>query len=225
MVRHCSPETGRFRGHVGGQAHTLKKVAPTMPLSDVKIRTAKPGAKPMKLGDSGGLLLLVQPSGGKLWRFKYRINGKEKKLSFGKYPDVSLQAARKRRDEARSAVAAGVDTAEEKKREALEIALPVSTRTSVRRSAASVIPSSSASALLIALSVNAMRAASRKATAPRPSSAVTSRLPKVLYSEALYGLYLEDYIIELEVFIDQRAAEVTETEERRHGKHGRTLRL
>jgi len=92
-----------------------------MPLSDVKIRTAEPGDKPKKLGDSGGLFLLVQPSGGKLWRFKYRINGKEKKLSFGRYPDVSLQAARKRRDEARAIVAAGVDPAEEKKRAQLEI--------------------------------------------------------------------------------------------------------
>lgn len=92
-----------------------------MPLSDVKIRNAKPGDKPKKLGDSGGLFLLVQPSGGKLWRFKYRINGKEKKLSLGRYPDVSLQEARKRRDEARIVVAAGVDPAEERKRADLEL--------------------------------------------------------------------------------------------------------
>lgn len=91
-----------------------------MPLSDVKIRTAKPGEKPKKLGDSGGLFLLLQPSGGKLWRFKYRIDGKEKKLSLGRYPDVSLQEARIRRDEARAAVAKGLDPAAERKREELE---------------------------------------------------------------------------------------------------------
>jgi len=87
-----------------------------MPLTDVKIRSAKPGEKPKKLGDTAGLFLLVQPSGGKLWRFKYRIDGKEKKLSLGRYPDVTLQDARKRRDEARAIVADGLDPAEERKR-------------------------------------------------------------------------------------------------------------
>lgn len=94
-----------------------------MPLSDVKIRSAKPADKPKKLGDSGGLFLLVQPSGGKLWRFKYRFDGKEKKLSFGRYPDVSLQEARKRRDEARVILASGTDPTEARKdaaREAIE---------------------------------------------------------------------------------------------------------
>ncbi|WP_054119374.1 tyrosine-type recombinase/integrase [Porphyrobacter sp. AAP60] len=94
-----------------------------MPLSDVKIRAAKPGDKPKKLGDSGGLFLLVQPSGGKLWRFKYRFDGKEKKLSFGRYPDVSLQETRKRRDEARVILANGSDPTEARKdaeREAIE---------------------------------------------------------------------------------------------------------
>src|SRR3546814_2958126 len=65
-----------------------------MPLSDVVIRNAKPREKPFKMGDSLGLFLLVQPSGGKLWRFKYRINGREKKFALGVYPDVSLSDAR-----------------------------------------------------------------------------------------------------------------------------------
>jgi integrase len=66
---------------------------------------------------------LLQPSGGKLWRFKYRFGGKEKKLSLGRYPDVSLQDARKRRDEARAMVAKGLDPAEERKRAELEASI------------------------------------------------------------------------------------------------------
>lgn len=58
-----------------------------MALTDTSIRNAKAKDKPYKLGDSGGLFLLVQPSGGKLWRFKYRVDGREKKLGLGTYPD------------------------------------------------------------------------------------------------------------------------------------------
>ena len=61
--------------------------------------------------DERGLFLLVQPSGGKLWRLKYRYLGKEKKLSLGRYPDVSLKMARERRDEARILLANGADPA------------------------------------------------------------------------------------------------------------------
>ena len=74
---------------------------PPMPLTDTSIRNAKARTKPYKLGDSGGLFLLVQPSGGKLWRLKYRVDGREKKLGLGTYPEISLADARKRRDEAR----------------------------------------------------------------------------------------------------------------------------
>jgi len=88
----------------------------TMPLTDVAIRSAKPREKPYKLADAAGLFLLVQPSGGKLWRLKYRIDGREKKLGFGTYPDVSLSDARKRRDEARELIAAGKDPSREKQR-------------------------------------------------------------------------------------------------------------
>src|SRR3546814_11703663 len=69
------------------------------------------------MGDSLGLFLLVQPSGGKLWRFKYRINGREKKFALGVYPDVSLSDARRRRDEARRLLADGKDPSLEKQRE------------------------------------------------------------------------------------------------------------
>src|SRR3546814_7074473 len=91
-----------------------------MPLSDVVIRNAKPREKPFKMGDSLGLFLLVQPSGGKLWRLKYRINGREKKFALGVYPDVSLSDARRRRDEARRLLADGKDPSLEKQRRSEE---------------------------------------------------------------------------------------------------------
>jgi len=85
-----------------------------LPLSDVAIRSAKPGPKPIKLSDEKGLFLLLQPSGGKLWRLKYRFGGKEKKLSLGRYPDVSLKEARERCSEARKLIAAGIDPSEQR---------------------------------------------------------------------------------------------------------------
>ncbi len=86
-------------------------------LTDVAVRNAKPGPKPYKMGDSHGLFLLVQPTGGKLWRLKYRVDGREKKLAIGTYPEIGLGEARRRRDEAREAMAAGKDPAREKQRD------------------------------------------------------------------------------------------------------------
>jgi len=85
-----------------------------MALTDLAIKNAKPRAKSYKLGDSGGVYLQVEPSGGKLWRQKYRFEDREKKLSIGSYPEVSLSEARKRRDQARAQLAAGQDPAREK---------------------------------------------------------------------------------------------------------------
>ena len=82
-----------------------------MALTDVSIRNAKPGPKAIKLADGGGMFLLVTPAGGKLWRLKYRIGGKEKKLSLGSYPDVGLKNARAKRDDARRTAQAGADPA------------------------------------------------------------------------------------------------------------------
>ena len=65
------------------------------------IRNAKPTSKAFKLYYEAGLFVQVTPSGGKWWRFKYRFDGKEKFLSFGTFPDVSLADARARRDQAR----------------------------------------------------------------------------------------------------------------------------
>ena len=80
-----------------------------MALNDTMIRAAKPKERAWKLSDEKGLYLLVSPTGSKLWRLKFRVNGKEKKLSFGAYPDVTLKDARRLRDDARAAHAAGVE--------------------------------------------------------------------------------------------------------------------
>jgi integrase len=89
-----------------------------MALSDLAVRSAKPGPKPFKLADERGLFLYVTPAGGKLWRLKYRFLGKEQLLTFGGYPDVSLKEARDRRDSARKTIAEGKNPAVEKKRAA-----------------------------------------------------------------------------------------------------------
>jgi len=86
-----------------------------MPLTDTAIRNAKPGEKPVKLFDERWLYLEVSPAGGKWWRLKYRFDGKEKRLSLGVYPDVSLKDARERRDAARKLVADGIDPSENRK--------------------------------------------------------------------------------------------------------------
>ncbi|WP_313128036.1 tyrosine-type recombinase/integrase [Stutzerimonas nitrititolerans] len=78
-----------------------------MPLTDVKIRQAKPGAAALKLTDSGGLYLEVRPNGSKLWRYRYRIAGKENVFALGAYPQVTLADARAERDVAREHVKAG----------------------------------------------------------------------------------------------------------------------
>lgn len=87
-----------------------------MALTDTTIRNAKPRDREYKLADSGGLYVLVTPAGGKLWRLKFRVEGREKKLALGSYPEVKLADARKRRDEARDQMAAGKDPAREKQR-------------------------------------------------------------------------------------------------------------
>jgi integrase len=71
-------------------------------LTDAKIRAIRPGPSPFKISDSGGLHLLVSPAGGKLWKCSYRFAGRQKTLSFGAYPDVSLAEARTRREEAKA---------------------------------------------------------------------------------------------------------------------------
>lgn len=88
-----------------------------MALTDVAIRNAKPGAKAIKLTDGRGMFLLVTPAGGKLWRLKYRIDGREKLLAIGSYPEIGLGEARRRREEARELIALGKDPSREKQRD------------------------------------------------------------------------------------------------------------
>lgn len=83
-----------------------------MALTDVKIRQAKAGSKPIKLTDSNGLYVEVKPNGSKLWRYRYRIDGKENVFAIGEYPEVSLQAARTERDNARIIVKKGMHPAQ-----------------------------------------------------------------------------------------------------------------
>ncbi len=78
-------------------------------LTVTQIRSAKPQEKPRKLSDGGGLYLLINPNGSLWWRLKYRFEGREKLLSLGVYPHVTLQQARARRDEAKGMIANGVD--------------------------------------------------------------------------------------------------------------------
>ena len=86
-----------------------------MPLTDTAIRNAKPGRKPFKLSDGGGLFLLIEPRGSKLWRMAYRHAGKQKTLAFGIYPIVDLADARSRRDAARKLLDDGVDPSVQRK--------------------------------------------------------------------------------------------------------------
>ncbi|MBP7704995.1 MAG: integrase arm-type DNA-binding domain-containing protein [Caulobacter sp.] len=82
---------------------------PTNKLSDAAIRTTKASNRPVKVSDGGGLFLLVQPNGSRLWRLAYRFAGKQKSLSFGPYPSVSLSEVRALRDEAQRALRNGID--------------------------------------------------------------------------------------------------------------------
>ncbi len=82
-----------------------------MALTNVQITKAKPAEKPYKLPDSGGLYLQITPAGSKCWRLKYRFLNKEKLLSIGQYPHVSLIEAREARDKAKKLLTAGEDPA------------------------------------------------------------------------------------------------------------------
>ncbi len=94
-----------------------------MPLTDTAICKAKPGARTIKLSDSGGLQLHVHPKGSKYWRLAYRYDGKQKSLSFGVYPEVSLAEARRRREAARTLLREGKDPMVERRVEKLSRAI------------------------------------------------------------------------------------------------------
>lgn len=87
-----------------------------MPLTEPQVRNARPKERPYKLYDSDGLFLMVTPSGGKLWRFRFTRHGKEQLLAFGSYPTIGLSAARKKRNAAREKLMDGGDPGEERRK-------------------------------------------------------------------------------------------------------------
>lgn len=94
-----------------------------MPLTDTAIRNAKPKQKLYRLADANGLCLEVTPTGSKLWRYRYRYNGKARMFALGAYPATSLANARAKRDEARALLSSGVDPSEQRKAEKRELGL------------------------------------------------------------------------------------------------------
>jgi hypothetical protein len=86
-----------------------------MALNENQVENAKPADTAYKLADGLGMFLLVNPKGGRLWRFKYRFGGKEKLLALGPYPEISLKQARERRDAARLLLQNGTDPSVERK--------------------------------------------------------------------------------------------------------------
>jgi integrase len=86
-----------------------------MSLTDARLRSAKPKPRPYKLSDAGGLHLLVQPTGSRLWHLAYRFAGKQKTLALGSYPAVTLAVARGRREEAKGLLANDIDPSAQRK--------------------------------------------------------------------------------------------------------------
>lgn len=94
-------------------------------MTNTAIKAAQSRSQSYKLFDGKGLFLSVEPSGGKLWRLKYRYDGKEKKLALGAFPETGLKEARVRRDEARKLLGAGIDPGAQRKIEKLGKAVRV----------------------------------------------------------------------------------------------------
>lgn len=122
--RHLIETLGIARdwGYFGGIFLQLEARYPHVALSDLAVRKAGPTERPYKLADGGGLHLLVQPNGAKYWRLKFRYAGKEKLLSFGRYPIITLADARSRRDQAKKLLAAGTDPSAQKKLNKIAVA-------------------------------------------------------------------------------------------------------
>lgn len=104
-----------------------------MPLTDTAVRSIRPTEKIQRIRDDRGLYLEVRPNGNKFWRFRYWIEKRERILSLGPYPEISLQKARERREEARKVIADGQDPAEVKKAAREEAAAPAENFEAVAR--------------------------------------------------------------------------------------------
>ena len=109
----CKPEKLRVPLRVS------KPDTRTMSLTDAKIRNTKPGPKPIKLADGGGLYLEVRPTGAKLWRFRYRIAGKENVFAIGEYPSIALAEVRAAHSKARALVKQGIHPSHSRQAERL----------------------------------------------------------------------------------------------------------
>ena len=94
-----------------------------MALTVLAIKSLKPKSSIYRVADDGGLCVEVSPAGSKLWRYRYRFNGKFQMLALGKFPDVGLEEARKRRDEAKAQLAAGKHPTRERKAQRLRQAV------------------------------------------------------------------------------------------------------
>ena len=99
-------------GMVGGTDRPIPPV-----LTTLQIKSAKPTARAFKLADTGGLFLLVQPNGSKLWRYKFRLNGVEALQALGAFPEVTLADARHAHAESRKLVAKGVHPVQARREE------------------------------------------------------------------------------------------------------------
>lgn len=93
-----------------------------MALKDLEIRALKPRDRIYKKADERGLYIEVHPTGSKLWRFKFTFLGKDKRIAFGRYPEVGLAEASQKRDEARHKLREGIDPLFERKRAKLGVA-------------------------------------------------------------------------------------------------------
>jgi integrase len=120
-MHHVAPCCRHFGGMVGGITaifgQNRKKSCPQMPLNSLQIRAFRGGDAPYKKTDECGLYLEVFPNDSKLWRFKYRAGGKDKRIALGAWPELSLADARRMRDELRLRVADGEDPALSRKKE------------------------------------------------------------------------------------------------------------
>jgi integrase len=108
---------GYFCGYIAFELWVHCPEVASMRLTDIQIKRIKPGTKPYKVSDGGGLFLWVTPAGGKIWRWAFRHEGRSKLMTFGKYPDVPLSLARERHTEARKMLATGIDPMAERKAE------------------------------------------------------------------------------------------------------------
>lgn len=98
-----------------------------MAVTDTALKAAKPGLRPKKISDGGGLFLLIQPSGAKLWRWSYRYGGRQRTISFGSYPATTLAEAREVRETAKKLLKAGTDPSAERKAERIRKAVSAAT--------------------------------------------------------------------------------------------------